>query len=351
MFYDLTTIYFETSVQRDLCDFGFSKDGKHAHVQIMLVVIVTKEGLPIDYEEFPGNCFEGHTLIPVLEKIKERYEIDNVVLVADAGLMNKINLQELDKREINYVIATRIKHANKEVKQNILDSNHYTIINKNDEDEITAKLIEDPQKNGVMIIYHSSKRARKDEFDRQKDLDRIQKYIGSTGKFKLTTALRKSYVKCSKSGEVKIDTVKLEKEKKYDGYFGLQTNIKDPNPRELLSLYRGLWQIEQTFRISKTNLEIRPVFHYTTKRIKAHFVICYIALALVRYVEFTLKRGNCHIPCDQLHTILNKMRTVSIVTDANIVFEILEDAPPDLTNIYKTLKIIWPKKFSTKALL
>ena len=140
LFYDLTTIYFETSAQRELCDFGFSKDGKHAHVQIMLAVIVTKEGLPIDYEEFPGNCFEGHTLIPVLEKIKERYKIDNVVLVADAGLMNKINLQELDKREINYVIAARIKHANKEVKHSILDPNNYMIINKHDEDEIIAKL-------------------------------------------------------------------------------------------------------------------------------------------------------------------------------------------------------------------
>ncbi len=104
LFYDLTTIYFETSTQDEIRDFGFSKDGKHQHVQIMLAVIVTKEGLLIDYEEFPGNSYEGHTLIPVLNKIQERYHIDNTVIVADAALMNKINLQELDVHGIKYTL-------------------------------------------------------------------------------------------------------------------------------------------------------------------------------------------------------------------------------------------------------
>lgn len=96
LFYDLTTVYFETNTQDELRDFGFSKDGKHQHVQIMVALIVTKEGLPIDYEELPGNSYEGHTLLPVLEKIRTRYQIDKTVIVADAALMNKINLGELD---------------------------------------------------------------------------------------------------------------------------------------------------------------------------------------------------------------------------------------------------------------
>ena len=108
MFYDLTTVYFETNSQDVLRDFGFSKDGKCQHVQIMLAVIVTKYGLPMDYEEFPGNCYEGHTLIPVIEKIKTRYDIDQTVLVADAALMNKINLSALTEKKINYVIAARV---------------------------------------------------------------------------------------------------------------------------------------------------------------------------------------------------------------------------------------------------
>ena len=119
MFYDLTTVYFETNSQDTLRDFGFSKDGKCQHVQIMLAVIVTKHGLPIDYEEFPGNCYEGHTLIPVIDKIKTRYKIDQVVLVADAALMNNINLTTLTEKNINYVIAARIKNTKKTILENI----------------------------------------------------------------------------------------------------------------------------------------------------------------------------------------------------------------------------------------
>ncbi len=89
---------------------------------------------------------------------------------------------------------------------------------------------------------------------------------------------------------------KLNQEKKFDGFFGIQTNLEKINPKEILSTYRGLWQVEQTFRIAKSNLEIRPVFHYNTNRIRAHFLICYISLALIRYVEFELLKNNLHYP-------------------------------------------------------
>ena len=109
MFYDLTTGYFEIILK--IRWVWIFKDGKCQHVQIMLAVIVTKHGLPIDYQEFPGNCYEGHTLIPVIEKLKERYNIHQTVLVADAALMNNINLSTLTEKKIHYVIAARIKNT------------------------------------------------------------------------------------------------------------------------------------------------------------------------------------------------------------------------------------------------
>lgn len=125
LFYDLTTVYFETSTQDEIRNFGFSKDGKHQHVQIMLAVIVTTDGLLIDYKEFSGNTFEGHTLIPVLDEIKEQYNIGKIVLVADAALMNNINLQELSARGMKYIIAARIKNTKKDIKEKILDIDTY----------------------------------------------------------------------------------------------------------------------------------------------------------------------------------------------------------------------------------
>jgi len=354
LFYDLTTVYFETSSQDEVRDFGFSKDGKHRHVQIMLAIIVTTEGLPIDYKEFPGNFYEGHTLIPALNEIKERYNINKVVLVADAALMNRINLKELEQMDIKYIISARIRNTKKEIKKELFDINTYDSISRTmdfegDSEEIRAKKIN----SGIgdfIIAYYSTKRARKDEHDRQKDLERIEKHINSTAKSKLTGSLRKSYVKVSKFCKIEIDQKKLELDRQYDGFFGLRTNIKDANPLELLSSYRGLWQIEQTFRITKNSLEIRPVFHYSPRRIRAHFAFCYIALALVRHIEFILKKHGTHIPHEKLHLMLDRMRKVQIIDDKDYLFEFMEDPPIGLLKIYQALKIKWPKKFGCKSI-
>jgi len=349
LFYDLTTIYFETGTQDEIRDFGFSKDGKHQHVQIMLAVIVTKEGLPVDYEEFPGNCYEGHTLIPVLNKIKKRYNIDKSVLVADAALMNKINLSELDQRGIQYVIAARIKNAKKNIKDLIFNTEGYQDMGFVS-DNIKAKAI--PTDEGDLIVsYHSSNRARKDKHDRTKALEKIKKHIDSTAKSKLTSSLKKPYVKVSKNCKINIDYNKLDTDQKFDGFFGLRTNIKNANPADLLASYRGLWQVEQTFRIAKNNLEIRPVFHYSPRRIRAHFVICYIALALVRYVCFSLKRNSIDIPCERLHLLLGKMRKTLLVDSNDEAFEFLEDPPSELIPVYMALKINWHPKFQHKVIL
>jgi transposase len=353
LFYDLTTIYFETSSQDELRDFGFSKDGKHQHVQIMLAAIVTTDGLPIDYQEFPGNFYEGHTLIPALNEIKKRYNIGKVVLVADAALMNKINLEELNRGDIKYIIAARIKNANKAIKQIIFDASDYKRIGKSVGDdgsvkeEVKAKII-DSGAGDFLIVYHSTKRARKDEYDREKDLEKIKKHINSSAKGKLTGSLRKSYVKISKGCKIEIDQDKLTMERQYDGFFGLRTNIEGADPLEFLASYRGLWQVEQTFRIAKTNLEIRPVFHYSPRRIKAHFAICYMALALVRYVEFALKNSGHQIPHEQLYLMLDKMRKVQIIDSQNELFEFLEDPPIELPAIYHALKIKWSRKVGNR---
>ena len=350
MFYDLTTIYFETNTQDTLRDFGFSKDGKPQHVQIMLVVIVSKHGLPIDYEEFPGNCYEGHTLLPVMDKIKQRYAIDRVVLVADAALMNKINLTALTQQNIHYVIAARIKNTTKAIQSIVLEQEGYQMISSHEGDFVQAKTITLPT-GDTLIAYYSSQRARKDEYDRQKDIARIEKYLQSTTKSQLTSRLKKSYVVVSKSSKLSIDFDKLSHEKSFDGFFGIQTNLASINPNEILNTYRGLWQVEQTFRIAKSNLEIRPVFHYNTKRIKAHFLICYMSLALIRYVEFQLRKQAVDTTIEQLHLLLAQMRITKIQHADKNTYVLLEDPPPELIPIYQALRIKWHKKFSQEALL
>jgi transposase len=350
MFYDLTTVYFETNSQDALREFGFSKDGKCQHVQIMLAVIVTKHGLPIDYEEFPGNCYEGHTLIPVIEKIKMRYNIDQAVLVADAALMNKINLSTLTEKKINYVISARVKNMKKCIQDTILDQSSSQIIYSSNDDSISSKEIKLPT-GDTLIAFHSSKRSRKDAYDREKGIEKIKKYLDSTAKSQLTSRLKKSYIKVSGKAKIEIDLDKLNHEKRFDGFFGIQTNLEKINAKEILTTYRGLWQVEQTFRIAKSTLEIRPVFHYNTDRIRAHFLICYMSLAIIRYVEFELVKNNLHYPVEQLHFLLNQMRVTKVHHADNNVYVLLEDAPPELLLIYNALKIKLRKKFSQEIVV
>jgi transposase len=352
MFYDLTTLYFETNNDDDLRKNGFSKDGKHQHVQIMLAMIVTTDGLPIDYMHFPGNTYEGHTLIPALDKLKKEYNITKVVLVADAGLMSKINLDALQEKGYEYIIAARIKSSTNDLKAQIIDKADYQLIKEVKDqdgtilDSTNAKNIATQKDN--IIAYYSTQRARKDAYDRQKNLDKIARYLDSTGKTKLTSGLQKSYIQITKECLVSIDPVKLESDKQLDGYFAIRTNIKTPDPKELLGHYRGLWQIEASFRISKHNLEIRPIYHYNTKRILAHLSICYLSLALLRYVEFILKQQQQNIAFEKLCGMLHRMRKVIVTDHMGAQFELLEDPPAALIPIYQALAIKWPKKFTNK---
>lgn len=354
LFYDLTTIYFETNTQDSLRNFGFSKDGKHQHVQILLAMIVTHDGLPVSYEYFTGNCYEGHTLIPVLNKLKAQYSIRRVVLVADAALMNKINLTDLQANGYEYVIAARIKNSTQAIKDAVINTTGYsevsTTVDKVGQvaDFIQAKIL-DTEEGDKLVTYYSSLRARKDEHDRLKALEKIKAHINSSSKSKLTSSLKKSYVKVTKGCKVEIDENKLEADRQFDGHFGLRTNIKEPDPRQLLQHYRGLWQVEQSFRLSKHNLEIRPVFHYNTKRIEAHLLVCYAALAVIRHTEFILKRVAKYLPFEHLHSLLTKMRKVIITDKEGQKFQLLEDPPPELAPIYQSLQIKWPKKFTYKV--
>jgi transposase len=347
LFYDLTSIYFETNTQDELRNFGYSKDGKSQHVQIMLAIIVTHYGLPLAYETFEGNTYEGNTLIPALDKLRKKYKINRVILVADSGLINKNNIDQIAAAGLEYIIGGRLKNSSKSIINNALSLEGYVDISEG----IKAKSYsfidkETKQPTGhTLMLYHSQSRAKKDAYDREKALNKISKQIGQKVKSKLSGALRKSYVTLSQEDSIiGIDEAKLAEAAKFDGHFIIHTNVKECDPARILENYSGLWQVEQTFRITKYNLKIRPVFHYNTARIKAHFAICYIALVLVRTLEFLMKKANCYIPIEQLHELLWRVKEIGIASkDKN--FTISTDFPDDLVPIYKLTKTKLPPRF------
>ncbi len=372
LFYDMTTLYFEVGSSDELREFGFSKDGKHAHVQIMMAIITTKSGLPLGYELFPGNSYEGHTLVPVLEKLQEKYKIKKVIVVADSGLISKDNVKEISKMGLEYILGGRVKNGSKALKKAVLDEAGYTPLTptlkgkifyppvskkKKNQDEATSQNNSqksdepDAQKNEEeeildrIYIYHCQTRAHKDQHEREKQVDKVKENIGKPVKSKLGGVYKKPFVSIGEDKSViGIDEEALERIAQFDGFFTLETNLKDAPMLDILNYYRALWQIEQTFRIIKYNIALRPIFHYNTDRIKAHFAMCYIALVLIRTLEYKTTQNGVYLPLEQLNELLRTVRIINL-TIKEKHYKIAQDFPQTLIPIYKALKIKPPNRF------
>jgi len=288
VFYDCTSLYFESFQQEGLLQNGYSKDGKFNQAQIILSILVTKQGLPVGYQVYSGNTFEGNTLEDAVKLIKEKYNIGEVIFVADSGLISKKNAQTLHENNVSFIMGARIKNQPKEITSQILDKSKYEKINdKQIETGLTCQQIVINEYLTLTVTY-SPKRAEKDKYERGKAIETLQKRLKKSKNPKelLNNFGYKKFIKVEGEANLKIDQEKLEEAKKWDGLKGIVSNTKNLSPIQQIIHYAGLWQVEETFRISKSDLKMRPIYHWTDKRIKAHIAICFMALSCTRFVEY-----------------------------------------------------------------
>jgi len=276
VFYDITTLYFEASSEDDLRKLGFSKDGKAQNPQILLGLLVGQMGYPIGYDIFEGNKYEGKTLMPTIEKYVKRFNITKPIIIADAGLLSKENIEKLEENHYQYILGGRIKNERQEVKEKIL------ALSLSD-----GALAEIKNANGSrLIVSYSSKRARKDESNRKRGLQRLEKIIASKKitKKQINNRGYNKYLKLRGNLTVEIDYQKYEQDGKWDGLKGYLTNSK-LSAEKVIENYGELWQIEKAFRISKTDLRIRPIYHRLKERIEAHISIAFAAYTVYKEIE------------------------------------------------------------------
>ena len=298
----MTTLYFEASDEDDLRKAGFSKDGKHSNPQIFIGLLVGTGGYAIGYEIFEGNTYEGHTLIPFLEKIAEKFKLNKPVVVADSGLLSKKNIESLKENGYEYIIGARIKNENQTVQQQILNNvysngDFYTI---EKEDKIR------------LIVHYSGKRAKKDAYNRKKGLMRLEKRIKS-GKLTKSNINNKGYNKyLEMKGEVsiQIDYDKYEHDSVWDGLKGYITNSKLPE-NIIFENYKNLWHIERAFRMSKTDLQIRPIYHHLKHRIEAHICIAFTAYSVYKELERALKEEKSTLSLKKASEITHNMYQIT----------------------------------------
>ncbi|MBI2258647.1 MAG: IS1634 family transposase [Flavobacteriia bacterium] len=304
VFYDVTTIYFETDYEDELRKTGFSKEGKHQNPQIVLGLLVSKGGYPLAYDIFEGKQYEGHTMLPIINSFKEKYNIDNLVVIADSGLLSADNIKELENNKYEFILGARIKNE----KQNIKDEIKGLSL-KNGESKIINK------DNLKLIISFSEDRAKKDKFNREKGLKRLEKSL-KTGKLTKTSINNRGYNKfLEMDGEIslKINEEKIQEDEKWDGLKGYITN-STLDKTEILENYRQLWAIEKAFRIAKTDLKIRPIFHYKKRRIEAHICLNFVAYKVYKELERQLNEKKTNLSPEKVIEIVQSIYQVEVIT-------------------------------------
>ena len=302
VFYDMTTLYFEASDEDDLRKAGFSKDGKHQNPQIYLGLLVGLGGYAIGYDIFEGSIYEGHTLIPFLEKIATKFNLDKPIIVADAGLLSNANIKALEQKQYQYIIGARLKNEPQKIKQQILTK---PLTN--------GEIIIIPKDTKTrLIVAYANNRALKDEHNRKRGLQRLEKQIkaGKLTKSNINNKGYNKYLKMEGNITIEIDYEKFNTDTCWDGLKGYITNTK-LSGKDVIENYKNLWHIEKAFRMSKTDLRIRPIYHRLKHRIEAHICISFTAYCIYKELERVLYKEKSTLSLKKAAELTHNMYQVT----------------------------------------
>jgi transposase len=426
MFYDATTLYFESFTEDDLKQNGYSKDLKFNQPQILLALFVTEGGLPVGYELFPGSSFEGHTLTTSLNKLKERYGIQQVVFVADRGMLSDVNLRFLEENNYRYIVGARLKSLDEVGTKNVLEwvdsipkdklQNEVThritvtpdttypikiFLTKPTEYDIskiikqtyvlwhnnsqwTLAIYENSRlsksfpisivpglslklsqihvhekkisrqnraivkdliskyhnKPRLLVLSYKPNRAFKDRADREKSIQKLQVRLKRSKNPKQLVSKYgfQKFIKVEGDAELQIDPQKLQEESRWDGISGIYINDKTLTNDEVIGHYCGLWQVEESFRIQKHDLKLRPIYHWTPARVKAHIAISFMAFVCVRYLEYRVATQSQKLSPKSIRNILtNYQASIIKDTSTNKSYLMPSKLNSELNEIYRVI--------------
>lgn len=326
LFYDVTTLYFEAADEDDLRKVGFSKDGKAQHPQIVLGLLVSEQGYPLAFEMFEGNTFEGKTMLPVIDRFKQKYKLQNIIVVADAGLLSNKNIEQLKKQQEQFILGARIKNENHALQKEITQAKW-----TNGQTRCFPK-----PEDVKLIVSYADARFEKDKHNREKGLKRLEKLIrtGKLTKQQINNRGYNKYLKLEGQVKIKIDYDKFNADNKWDGLKGYLTNA-NLSDDEVINHYKQLWHIEKAFRISKTDLKIRPIYHRLAHRIQAHLIIAFCSYKVYKELERQLKIKQATLSTAKAIAIMQSIYTLAITLPAS----------------QKKVKLIWAKTQEQKSLL
>jgi len=275
LFFDVTTLYFESFETDDFRKPGFSKDHKANQPQVTVTLTVTKEGFPLYLRSFPGNKFEGHTIIPCLKDIHQKHQLNDLIVVADSAMVSEANMEELESQNLQFIVGARLGNLPKAIFKEV------TEVQKIDGETKRFRL----GNSRILIVSYSQKRAVKDHSDREKQLRKAHFALSTPS----TVGKSFKFLQKTKFGDFSLNDDLIEKAKLLEGLKGYVTSSHYLTDQEVIEKYSQLWQVEKSFRMSKSDLKARPIFHTAKEKIEAHLLIVFAALAVMKEAENTTK--------------------------------------------------------------
>lgn len=323
-FYDVTTFYFESFDSDELRARGMSKENKTNEVQVVLGLLVDGEGIPIDYELFRGNTSEMNTIIEVVNNYKAKNNLEKVTVVADRGLNSRLNLKTLTDLKFDYIVAQSIDRLPAETKEKIFREDNWDqeFIAQDGSETFKVKTIKQstaPELDNEIIVTWSAKRQTHDLKVLNERFDKCKQLLeGGAGAVDASIKHGvRQFLRIKKSAKVAYATNDdlYQKRKKQAGYYALVTSHKNTDAMKIYSDLRRLWHIEECFRVMKTNLDTRPVYVWTTKRIRGHFLVCYLALVMERLAYYRIRQVGLDLSAQKVIELLAQAKMTILEQD------------------------------------
>jgi len=311
--YDLTTLRFE-STRTDLGElrqFGYSKEMRTDCTQVIFGLLVDRDGIPLGFEVYPGNTFEGKTVSDIVKKMKEKFKVRRFIFVADRGLFSRGNLEELRRDKGEFIVGMKLG-VFKDRHEEFYDLKKFERINSD------LAVYETTHEGDRCIVTWSRKRAERDQKVRADIVAKIQKKLSLKKVQSKTFVSNSNYKKYvvlpeDQNGKPELNEKVIEAEAKRDGFFGVVTNVKDMKPSEIITNYKDLWKIEDAFGEFKGNLRARPVFHWKDHRIVGHLVVCFLAYLCEAHLTKQLREKGLVLESPAIDQKTIKPRALTVV--------------------------------------
>lgn len=336
VFYDVTTFHFESVRSDELREFGFSKAGKFNEVQVVMGLLIDSQGRPIGHELFAGNVFDGKTLVKALKLLKQHFEIGKLILVADKGLNSGANLQLIKASGYEYVVSCRLKNESKVIREQVFKQGDYIVTQvdkQTGEVRFKYKIIPEHKVNykdetgkghqlsDQIVITWSAKRAAMDKQKRERLIEKATKML-EEGTVPNSKKGAKRYILVKgKEKPMGLDEQKIKNDTAWDGYYGIQCSDENIPYDKVIENYHLLWKIEESFRVLKSTMKTRPIFHWTPRRIRGHFVLCFISFLLERNLEIILRQKkveDCSV--EKIKSALNSLQVSKVKLNGQLLF-------------------------------